>query len=994
MSFSFSLSQIVLVTIAYLSAMFLVALAADRGLLPRRITHHPATYVLSLGVIAGAIATNGVFALAAEYGYSYLFYYIGVVIMFMLATLLLLPILRLCRVYQLASMADVLAFRFRSQWVGAAVTLAMCATLLPLLALQIQAVADAIHILAGDDARLLPATDHQDGLALLFCIIITAFSIFFGTRNVSTPNRNTGMVTAMAFESLVKMTAMLALMFMVVDQVFGGFANMEVWLSTQPQVTAMLERPVKGESARTMLLLFFAGAVCMPHIFHMAFAENTDSQDLRVASWALPLYLLLLSLPVLPLIWAGMKLGHDLPVEYSGIAIGLALESTAISAAAFGAGLSAASAAIIVTTLALANMCLNHLVLPRTVMQLHRDQSFYLQLKWQRRGLITLLIGAGYLFFIALNGRQSLAELGFVAFSGTLHFLPGIVATPYWPGANRKGLLAGLAAGISVWILTLLLPVLGGPRPEWLYSWANQWFGGFTNTWAAESLVALLLNVVVFVVVSVLTRASKEEQVAAEICSMDDNKRAPRQTLAITNAAEFATHLSEGLGQEIATTEVNQALAELQFDAGESRPYALRRLRVRLETNLSRLLGPGVALNMINRCLPYQPELHDTPEDFTQLERKVDKAQGQFTGVAADLNNLRRHYRETLDNLPMGVCSSADDGEVLLWNRSMEQITGIPASAVVGAVLSSMNSPWREIISDFTGADSEAVAKREVVQESGNSRWISLHKASNTGTRDDADRVILVEDVTDYEVLQSELLHSERLASIGRLAAGVAHEIGNPVTGIACLAQNLAYENDPEEIRDTAESILKQTDRVTRIVESLVNFSHVGSGAGDLRLGPCNLADCVDEAIHLLQLDRQAKHINYQNECDREQLVLADSQRLLQVFINLLSNARDACDDGGIVNISEDLQDEKVAISVEDNGSGIPAEVMDRIFEPFFTTKDPGEGTGLGLALVYSIMEDMGGALQVHSPATEDHEAGTRVSLELPHSNYGSAFEV
>ena len=251
-----------------------------------------------------------------------------------------------------------------------------------------------------------------------------------------------------------------------------------------------------------------------------------------------------------------------------------------------------------------------------------------------------------------------------------------------------------------------------------------------------------------------------------------------------------------------------------------------------------------------------------------------------------------------------------------------------------------------------------------------------------------------MEDVTDYEVLQSELLHSERLASIGRLAAGVAHEIGNPVTGIACLAQNLAYENDPEDVRDTAGSILKQTDRVTRIVESLVNFSHVGSDAGDLRLGPCNLADCVDEAIHLLQLDRQAKHINYQNECDREQIVLADSQRLLQVFINLLANARDACEDGGIVNISEDLQGEKVAISIEDDGSGIPAELMDRIFEPFFTTKDPGEGTGLGLALVYSIMEDMGGTLQIHSAVTEDHEAGTRVSLELPHSNYGSAFEV
>ncbi len=990
---SFSLTQIVLATVAYLSLMFLVALATDRGKLPRWITHHPATYVLSLGVIAGAIATNGVFALAAQYGYSYLFYYMGVAMMFFVATLLLLPILRLCRVYQLASLADVLAFRFRSQWVGTTVTLAMCATLLPLLALQIQAVADSIAILAGDDTGPLPAGNHQEGLALLFCIIITAFSIFFGTRNVSTPNRNTGMVTAIAFESLVKLTAMLLLMLLVVQQVFGGFAGMETWLAEQPLVTELLQRPLQSESARTMLLLFFAGAVCMPHIFHMAFAENTDSQDLRVATWALPLYLLLLSLPVLPLIWAGLKLGHALPVEYSGIAIGLALESTTITAAAFGAGLSAASAAIIVTTLALANMCLNHLVLPRTLRQLHGDQNLYLQLKWQRRGLITLLIAAGYIFFLALSGRHNLADLGFVAFSGTLQFLPGTVATPYWHRANRKGLLAGLAAGLTVWAVTLLLPVMGTPRPDWLHTWANRWFEGFSNNWGADTLLALTANVAVFVLVSLLTRASEEEQVAAEICSMDDIKRPPRRTLSIGTAAEFSTRLSEALGQEIATTEVNRALAELQFQADEARPYALRRLRGRLEANLSRLLGPAVALNMINRCLPYRSEDQDTTEDFTLLERKVDKAQGQFTGVAADLNNLRRHYRETLDNLPMGVCSIADDGELLLWNRSMEQLTDIPARAVVGSLLGSMESPWREIIEEFLSADSAAVSKREVTLDSGSARWLSLHKASVSDTPDEADRVILVEDVTDYEMLQGELLHNERLASIGRLAAGVAHEIGNPVTGIACLAQNLSYENDPDEIRDTAQDILKQTDRVTRIVESLVNFSHVGSGAGDVRLGPCNLADCIDEATNLLQLDRQAKHINYRNDCDRERVVLADSQRLLQVFINLLANARDACEDGGMVHIHERLEGETVCIAVEDNGSGIPAEIMDRIFEPFFTTKEPGEGTGLGLALVYSIMDDMGGSLQIVSPVTAD-QAGTRVNLELPHSSYAGVFEV
>ncbi|MEP1594906.1 MAG: ATP-binding protein, partial [Halieaceae bacterium] len=569
-----------------------------------------------------------------------------------------------------------------------------------------------------------------------------------------------------------------------------------------------------------------------------------------------------------------------------------------------------------------------------------------------------------------------------------------LVATPYWPGANRKGLLAGLFAGLFIWTIALLMPVLGTGEPQWLQALARQWFGGPENTWAAGSVLALLANVTVFVLGSMATRSSTEEMVAAEICSMDDRSRARRQTLAVNSALEFPALLSSALGEQTAQSEVDRALAELQFGPDESRPYALRRLRSRIEANLSGLLGPAVALNIIKRCLPFRSDLQDNPDDFTLLERRLDKAQGRFTGLAADLDNLRRHYRETLDNLPMGVCSVALDGEILLWNRSMEKITGIPAEQVVGSLLDALAEPWRAYLIEFLDAPGETVSKREVVLPNTANRWLSLHKTAQAPTEGVDDRVILAEDVTDYEVLQHEVLHNERLASIGRLAAGVAHEIGNPVTGIACLAQNLAYETDPGEIRYTAEDILKQTERVTRIVESLVSFSHVGSGAGEANMTPCNLADCIDESIHLMQLDRQARAINFRNECNRELLVLADSQRLLQVFINLLSNARDASIDGGQVVISAVAQDTRVSIEVVDDGAGIPAEVLDRVLEPFFTTKDPGEGTGLGLALVYSIMEDMDGSLQIHSPADSDGDRGARVSLQLAVADYGDTFEV
>ena len=265
------------------------------------------------------------------------------------------------------------------------------------------------------------------------------------------------------------------------------------------------------------------------------------------------------------------------------------------------------------------------------------------------------------------------------------------------------------------------------------------------------------------------------------------------------------------------------------------------------------------------------------------------------------------------------------------------------------------------------------------------------HEVNNVASGSQALSAALL---TEFELLEEEVLHSERLASIGRLAAGVAHEIGNPVTGIACLAQNLEYETDPQEIRYMAQDILKQTERVTRIVESLVNFSHTGSSSGQLRLVPCNLADCVDEAIHLLNLDRDASPVQFSNHCDRELLVLADSQRLLQVFVNLLSNARDACDDYGQVHIAATTNAKQVNIDVQDNGCGIPPELQSRVFEPFYTTKDPGSGTGLGLALVFSIMDDMNGTVHLTSPLAAGANPGTRVSLRLPQTRYGSVFEV
>jgi signal transduction histidine kinase len=300
----------------------------------------------------------------------------------------------------------------------------------------------------------------------------------------------------------------------------------------------------------------------------------------------------------------------------------------------------------------------------------------------------------------------------------------------------------------------------------------------------------------------------------------------------------------------------------------------------------------------------------------------------------------------------------------------------------LGSHVSNLPQPWRQLLDDFFDSPAAHLHKQRI-EVNGKPRWVALLKASEQQAAEDHQdgQVIVMEDMTETQLLEHELVHSERLASIGRLAAGVAHEIGNPVTGIACLAQNLKYDTENSESLETAEQILTQTDRISRIVQTLVNFAHAGAAHGHVE--PTEVCRSVDEAIHLLALNKEARPVQFINRCAAEIYVTADDQRLLQVFVNLLSNARDASAEHAPIEVACNVVELLTHITVTDRGSGISKEHLDQVFEPFFTTKEPGEGTGLGLAMVYGIIEDLRGHIDIESPVAEQ-QCGTRIHLWLP----------
>ncbi len=976
---SFKLIHLFSAGVAYLLLLFAIAYFGERGYLPKRLLRHPIIYILSLGVFGGTTFIYNTVDTAYTYGYGYLALYAGVSGAFLFAPLLLLPLMRICRLYQLSSLADLLTFRFRSQWAGSAVTLFMLLAMMPLLALQIQAVSDTVHVLTSSPAQIFTPARRADGLALMFCIIISAFAILFGSKHRPAHQHHDGLVAAIAFESLVKLLIFLGLGLFAVYGVFDGFGGMDNWLLTNPSVLESLRAPIRQDSARALMLIFFSVTVCTPHMFHMLFAENSSYKALHLSSWGFSIYLLLLSLPVLPILWAGLKLNTSLPPEYFTLALGIEQHSSLISLLVYLGSLSAASSAIIVITLAIASMCLNHLILP--FYQPDPERNIYRWLLWTRRVLIVAIILCGYFFYQSMSGREELSDLSMAAFVATLQFLPGVLAVLYWPKANRIGFLGGLFAGFIVWFILLLLPLISNFNTDALVKLLLP--NAPQELWSTTALISLALNTVVFAVLSLLATTSDEERAAAEVCALDDLNRPKRLTLKIRTVAEVIAQLAISvLGEAGAKREVERALADLKLTPSENRPYALRRLRDRIEINLSGLMGPAVAREIVNSTLPYEQASSGLTEDINLIEARLERYKYHLTGLAADLDSLRRHHRQTLQDLPIGLCSLGRDREILMWNRAMENLTGVTYREVLGSHVSNLPQPWRQLLDDFFHSPAAHLHKQRL-EIGGRPRWIGLLKASAQQTTDDHQdgQVIVVEDMTETQLLEHELVHSERLASIGRLAAGVAHEIGNPVTGIACLAQNLKYDTENAESLDTAEQILAQTERISRIVQTLVNFAHTGSGHGQIE--PTAVARSVDEAIHLLALNKEARPVEFINRCPTSAYVIADDQRLLQVFVNLLSNARDASAAHAPIEVDCSSAEQLMHITVTDRGSGIAKEYLDQVFEPFFTTKEPGEGTGLGLAMVYGIVEDLHGHIDIESPVP-DQQCGTRFHVWLP----------
>ena len=357
---------------------------------------------------------------------------------------------------------------------------------------------------------------------------------------------------------------------------------------------------------------------------------------------------------------------------------------------------------------------------------------------------------------------------------------------------------------------------------------------------------------------------------------------------------------------------------------------------------------------------------------------------------AEELGRMRAFNENILESLDDGLVVFDEDERIVRWNRALDSFYGMPTAEAIGMRLSdAFDQPF---------VDALAAARRE------HPRGATLYRVPLTGRRPQESQrllvnatvvplqnasaadpvtggtILLIENITDRVRLEEQLQISEKMASIGLLAAGVAHEVNTPLTGISSFTQMLLENADPADPRTTLlEKIERQTFRAAKIVNGLLNLSRPASASSE-RIH-VDLNAVVSDVLSLLEHQFEVGKIKLRRELSETPVtVLGTEHQLQQVFLNLFLNARDAMPRGGWLSVTTRAQGGRAIAEVADTGSGIPPEQLSRIYDPFFTTKAIGRGTGLGLAITYGIVREHDG--EIHCDSTVGK--GTRFALALP----------
>ncbi|PYO23255.1 MAG: hypothetical protein DMD88_04260 [Candidatus Rokuibacteriota bacterium] len=979
------------ILLAYLCFLFVVAAVAERFGRRRLVSRlRTLTYVMAVSVYCTAWTFYGSVGLAANRGLEFLTIYLGPALIALTWPTMLRKLVRVAKEQRITTISDFIGSRYgKSAALGTLVAVLVVVGMIPYIALQLKAVSVSFRMMIPGDS-LLSGFDPT----LLVAGTLALFGILFGARNLDFTRQQTGLMTAVAVESIVKLVAFLLVGGWVTWGLFGGFGDIFTAIAASPWSRLLtLDTPPAASYARwaAMLLISMMAVILLPRQFHVLVVQNPRERDVHTAAWAFPLYLLAINVFVLPIAFGGLLTFGDVASADSFIlALPLRADAGLVAVTVFLGGFSAATAMIVVDSLALSKMISNDIVLPFLLRRRRLEEVYSASLASTRLGIL-VVVTLGFLWARIEAGPFLLVEMGLLSFIAVTQCAPAVLFGLYWRRGNRKGALAGISAGFALWFYTLIVPavVKDGAVPISLLEAGPLGIGWLRPTalFSLEGLDSishgvfwsLFVNVAAYLLVSIFTAQDADERSQAAAFVGLVEKAEPSPTPAILSVPEIERLLHLYVPAEDADAILGELLGG-KTPRELSLPDLLD-LRIRLERMLAASLGAAAARYIIeDRFTISKGEAQELVESFQTMQRSLGKSERLLASVVESVEDC--------------IFTTDVEGRLITLNPAGRRLLGRDAAAGpltrldvldeadrrrVGPAIKravANGRPWRGAVQGLTRARRRFPAHLAV-------SCVFDEKGQVLGT------VGVLRDLTEQVATQQRLIQREKLASLGEMAAGVAHEIRNPLGGIK-MATNLLSSsamNDRRISQEMAQSITSGIAEIEAIIADLLDY------ARETRL------DCQEYAlgrilapvVEACAADGRARGVRVVAHGLEDAVVASvDGQRLRQVFTNVMQNALEATERqrSGRVEVRLHQRETAGVVEIADNGVGIQPEHREKIFLPFYTTKPTG--TGLGMAIVKKIMDLHGGEIEIDSAPGR----GTTIRLIIPRSPLPAVAEV
>ena len=910
---------VISVACAYLGLLFGIAYwgdrRADQG---RSIIANPYIYSLSLAVYATAWTFYGSVGRAVSTGIGFLPIYVGPTLMCTLWWILLRKMIRISKVHRITSLADFIASRYgKSAPVAGVVTIIAVIGILPYISLQLKAISSGFEIISSHQveraAVAVGPTPVLGDNAFYIALLLGVFTVVFGTRHLDASERHEGMVAAIAFESIVKLVAFLAVGIFVTFGMFDGVGDVFARAAADPELSSLFViggtgLDIYGHWASLYSAAFLAMLAIMflPRQFQVAVVENVDEKHVKTAIWLFPLYMLVINVFVPTIAFGGLLhfRGAAVDPDTFVLTLPLAAEQHWLTLLVFVGGLSAATGMVIVETIALSTMVCNDLAMPLLLrfraLRLEEGRDLSRLLLGIRRLAIVVMLLLGYVFFRVAGEAYALVSIGLISFAAVAQFAPAFLGGLFWKGGTCAGALSGLGAGFAVWFYTLVVPAF--VRAGWLPAGVLEHgpFGVQMLNPVQLFGLAGLDQITHAVIWSML--ANGGAYIAVSLASTQSAVEHSQATLFV----DVFKHSAAGTGS--------------LFWRGGVSVQELRGL-------LSRFLGTEKADDALE-SYARQRDLRSSWE------------------VEADANLVQ--FAET---------------------KLAGAIGGASAHAMVASVVKEAPLSMDEVMSILDEASQIMKYSRELEQKS-----------------------------RELEAAYAELRSAnERLTELDRMkddfVSHVSHELRTPLTSIRSLSEIL-HDNPDLDVPARSKFlsvIIQEAERLTRLINQVLDLAKMEAGRAEWQMAEVDPREALEHAAsataQLFTDERVTLEVRVPDEVPK---VLADRDRLVQVVINLLSNAAKFCEPGvGRVWLSLQALPGAVRVDVRDNGPGLSEKDQEIVFEKFRqvgdTLTDKPRGTGLGLPISREIIQHFGGRLWVES----DLGHGATFSFVIPSARAG-----